>query len=86
MAEALLVAHQLVPDDIPAAGVAGDERDSATALTTNAEAFDAFATDLQASGSKSHETDFVRTAPRFTWSGSRAPSPDPGRDRTPRRA
>lgn len=60
MAEALLVVHQFVPDNIPAAGLAGDERDWATALTTNAEAFDAFATDLQASGSKSHSTEFVQ--------------------------
>lgn len=58
--EAVLVVHQLVPDDIPAAGVTGDERDWTTALTTNAETFDAFATELQASGSESHETDFVR--------------------------
>ncbi len=60
MAEALLVVHQFVPDDIPAARLGGDERDWTTALTTNAEAFDAFATELQASGSKSHKTEFVQ--------------------------
>ena len=60
MAEALLVVHQFVPHDISAVGVAGDKRDWATALTANAEAFDAFATELHASGSKSHDTEFVQ--------------------------
>lgn len=60
MAEALVLVHQFVPHDIGAAGATGDKRDWGSALRVNAEVFAAFASELQAAGSRSHQTEFVQ--------------------------
>jgi hypothetical protein len=59
LTRAVLVVHQFRPRDLDAAVGSGDRRDWATALSENADAFDAFAKALDASGSTSHETEFV---------------------------
>lgn len=58
---AVLVVQQFVPSDLAAARLTGDTRDWSSALTANAEAVDAFVAHLQAEGSISHETDFVKS-------------------------
>jgi hypothetical protein len=58
--DAVLVVQQLVPRDLAATSLAGDARDWPSALAANAESFDAFAAELEASGSESHETDYVK--------------------------
>jgi hypothetical protein len=58
--EAVVIVHQFKPADIDAAAAGGDKRAWKNALAGNSEAFDAFKADLQAAGSKSHQTDFVQ--------------------------
>jgi hypothetical protein len=57
---ALVVVHQFAPGDLEASKNAGDKRDWANALRTNAVAFETFSGELQATGSKSHSTEFVQ--------------------------
>jgi hypothetical protein len=59
--QALLLVQQFVPSGVAEATRAGDARDWASALTANAEAFDEFAAEIRAAGSKSHETESVRS-------------------------
>lgn len=59
--DAVLLVHQFVPRDVGVAGLAGDKRDWSSALAANAEAFDSFANELRAAGSKSHETEFLQS-------------------------
>ncbi len=54
--DAALVVHQFVPRGARA----GDARDWEAALAANADAVDAFVSDLRAAGSESHETEFVK--------------------------
>jgi hypothetical protein len=58
--DAVLVVQQFTPSDLAATALVGDTRDWASALATNAAAFDDFAAELEASGAVSHETEFVR--------------------------
>ena len=58
--DAVLVVQQFVPRDLAATSLAGDARDWSSALAANAESFEAFAAEIEASGSVSHETDFVK--------------------------
>jgi hypothetical protein len=62
---AVLVVHQFRPRDLDAAAGAGDRRDWATALKENADALAAFAGELQASGSATHETEFLESGTRI---------------------
>jgi hypothetical protein len=57
---AILVVHQFRPRDLIGAARAGDRRDWASALASNAAAFDAFAGALADTGSQSHGTEFVK--------------------------
>ncbi len=45
---------------LAATSLAGDARDWSSALAANAESFEAFAAEIEASGSVSHKTDFVK--------------------------
>lgn len=56
---AVLAIHQFLPRDLGAAAEAGDKREWRSALATNVERLDAFVAAMQASGSRSHDTDFV---------------------------
>lgn len=56
---AVVVVQQFAPADVLAAQQAGDDRDWSSALTANADAFHAFAAEVQTTGSQSHATDFV---------------------------
>jgi hypothetical protein len=58
--DAVVVVQQFVPGDVKAAYRAGDGRDWSAAVAANAESFDAFAAEIEASGSMSRETDFVK--------------------------
>jgi hypothetical protein len=57
---AILVVHQFRPRDPIGAARAGDRRDWASALASNAAAFDAFARALADAGSQSCGTEFVK--------------------------
>ena len=57
---AILVIHQFVPRDLTTAKAGGDVRDWESALAANASALDAFVAGLEAAGSASYETEFVR--------------------------
>jgi hypothetical protein len=56
---AALVVHQFLPRDLGTAAEAGDTREWRPALAANAERLDAFVAAIEASGSTSHQTDFV---------------------------
>jgi hypothetical protein len=62
---AVLIVHQFRPRDLDAAAAAGDTREWATALSQNADTFDAFAKVLEASGATSLETEFVEAGTRL---------------------
>src|SRR5215212_2191428 len=62
---AVLVVHQFRPRDVDAAAETGDKRDWAVALTENADAFDAFAKALEATGATSRETEFVKAGTKL---------------------
>jgi hypothetical protein len=57
--DAVVVVQQFAPADVLAAPHAGDHRDWSSALKANADAFHAFAAEVQATGAESHKTDFV---------------------------
>ena len=59
--DAVLVVQQFVPREQATARSRGDNRNWSAALTANAAAFDALAAELEAGGSKSHKTDFVKS-------------------------
>jgi hypothetical protein len=56
---AVMVVHQFLPRDVGAAAGAGDTREWQSALAANAESVDEFVAAIEASGSTSHETEFV---------------------------
>ena len=58
--EAALVVQQFVPPDVNVAFPAGDSRQWASARAANNGDFNAFARDIESSGSTSHATDFVK--------------------------
>jgi hypothetical protein len=59
--DAVLVVQQFVPRDLKSGYRSADKRGWSSALAANTSAFDAFAAELEASGSVSHETDFVQS-------------------------
>jgi hypothetical protein len=58
--QAIVVVHQFRPHDLEAARQAGDTRPWVEALDRNLRAFNSFAAAIDASGSCSHETEFVK--------------------------
>jgi hypothetical protein len=63
--DAIVVVHQFHPRDLIAAERAGDHRAWASALRSNATAFDAFAQALLDAGSRSYETVFVKSGTKL---------------------
>jgi len=57
--QAIVVVHRFRPRDLTAPHPVGDKRQWQPALTATALAYEAFAADLAAAGSRSHETPFV---------------------------
>lgn len=65
VADAVLVVQQFAPRDLATARRAGDVRDWMSALRANTDAFEAFAAEIQACGSESRQTKYVKPGTRL---------------------